>query len=332
MIFSYLSNRQKYVQLDDKKSSYRPIYFGVPQGSILGLVLFNIYVSSLPSCLKSNSIQYADDTCLYLTDSIRNIQYTISILETDIRNLNTWSESNGLVFNNDKLLSVLFTSKRKVYDRSYLMESSGKSIKQKPTAKLLGITFDCNLTWNEQINIIMKSTYGVLRVLKTFRRFTTFTTCKYLAESLVLSRINYCNVVYDQMPKYLVKRLQRVQNCAAGYVLSRYANAVDVVNLNWLPILEGIEYNISKLTYQGLNDKNWQSYLPVEVVTQKRTLRSNNLGPCVDLDEKHTFQDQAKNTSNKLPFSIRSHESKIIFNRQAREFYKDKALARDLLL
>ena len=164
-----------------------------------------IYVSSLPSCLKSNSIQYADDTSLYISNSIRNIQSTISILETD---LNTWSKNNGLVFNNDKLLSVLFTSKRTVYDRSYLMKSNGKFIKQKPTVKLLGITFDCNLTWNEQINIITKSTYGVLRVLKTFKRFTSFTTRKCLAESLVLSRINYCNVVYGQMPNYLVKRLQ----------------------------------------------------------------------------------------------------------------------------
>ena len=58
-------------------------------------------------------------------------------------------------------------SKRTVYDRSYLMKSNGKSIKQKPTAELLGISLDCNLTWNEQINIITKSTHGVLRVLKT---------------------------------------------------------------------------------------------------------------------------------------------------------------------
>ena len=56
-----------------------------------------------------------------------------------------------------------------------------------------------------------------------------------------------------------------------------------------------IEYNISKLTYQGLNDKNWSSYLPVEIVTQKRTMRSNNSGPsCVNHGEKHTFQEQAK--------------------------------------
>ena len=73
------------------------------------------------------------------------------------------------------------------------------------------------------------------------------------------------------MLNYLAKRLQGVQNCAAGYVLGRYANAVDVVNLNWLPVLECIEYNISKLTYQGLNDKSWSSYLVAEILTQKKT-------------------------------------------------------------
>ena len=123
--------------------------------------------------------------------------------------------------------------------------------------RVLGITFDFNLTWNKQINMITKSTYGVLRVLKILKRFAQFTTRKCRDESLVVSRINYCNVVYGQMPHYLVKRLQRVQNDAAGYVLGRYANAIDVVNLNLLPILESTEYNIRKLTYQGANDKNW---------------------------------------------------------------------------
>ena len=60
----------------------------------------------------------------------RNIQSTISILETDIKNFNAWSKNNGLVFNNAKLLSVLFTSKRNIYGRSYLRKSNGKFIKQ----------------------------------------------------------------------------------------------------------------------------------------------------------------------------------------------------------
>ena len=78
--------------------------------------------------------------------------------------------------------------------------------------------------------MLTESTYGLLRVLKTFKRFTPFPTRKCLAESLALSRINYYSVVYGHIPNYLVKRLQRVQNYAAGYVLGRYANAADVVN------------------------------------------------------------------------------------------------------
>ena len=85
-------------------------------------------------------------------------------------------------------------------------------------------------------------------------------------------------------------------------------------------MLGGIEYNISKVTYQGLNDKNWSSYLPVKIKTQERTLHSNNSGPCVDLGKKHIFQDQVKNASNKSPISIQSNENKIIFNRQTRDF------------
>ena len=60
----------------------------------------------------------------------------------------------------------------------------------------------------------------------------------------------------------------------------------------------------------------------MEILTQERTLRSNNFGPCVDHGEKNTFQDQAKNTFYKLPINIRSYESKIIFNWQARDFVR----------
>ena len=123
-----------------------------------------------------------------------------------------------------------------------------------------------------------RTTYGVLRVLKTFEYFTPLKTCKCLPGSLALSQINYCKVVFGQMPNYLIKQLQQIQNCATGNVLSKYVNAVDFVNLNCLPILEGIEYNISKLTHPLINNKNWPFYLPVEIATPKRILNVNNSG------------------------------------------------------
>ena len=86
IILSCRGNTQQYAQLVDKKAPYQPIYIGVAQGSILGPALFDIYVSSLASCLKSNSIQYADDTSLYLSNSseISNLQYQFSKLTLKI--------------------------------------------------------------------------------------------------------------------------------------------------------------------------------------------------------------------------------------------------------
>ena len=78
---------------------------------------------------------------------------------------------------------------------------------------------------------------------------------KTLAEALILSKINYCNVVYGQLPKYLINRLQRVQNATVGYVYGRYAKTLDVINLNWLPIEENIAMNTIKLAHKSLNDE-----------------------------------------------------------------------------
>ena len=84
-------------------------------------------------------------------------------------------------------------------------------MQQKANVKLLGVIFDKHHTWIEQINNI-KSTHGTLWALQKFSRFTPMKVKKTLAEALILSKINYCNVVYGQLPKYLINRLQRVQN------------------------------------------------------------------------------------------------------------------------
>ena len=216
----------------------------------MGPVLFNIYVSNLPSCIKSDSIQYADDTTIYKFCKKTHTTVTAHQLEAGISNLSQWSSSNGLLFNNEKLKFITFSKKSdQVTNRSILIKSAGKSIQEESSVKLLGVIFDRHLTWSEQINSVVKSTYGILRTLKTFKRCTPFKVRKSLAESLVLSRINYCNVVYGQLPLYLLKRLQRVQNCAAGYVFGRCGKIEDVIKLHWLPIRENINYNIARLTF-----------------------------------------------------------------------------------
>ena len=78
-----------------------------------------------------------------------------------------------------------------------------------------------------------------------------------LAESLILSRINYGIVLYKNAPAYFIKRIQRLQNNAAGSVLMRYSNEEDAISLNWLPIIELIDFQVSKLAYKALYNESW---------------------------------------------------------------------------
>ena len=128
------------------------------------------------------------------------------------------------------------------------------------------VIFDQCLIWIDQINNIIRSVHGTLRVLRKFSRFTPMKVRKTLAEALILSKINYCNVVYSQLPKYLINRLQQVQATTAGYVYGRYAKTLDVININWVPIGENIEMNTVKLAQKSLNDKLWPNYLKLALI------------------------------------------------------------------
>ena len=97
-----------------------------------------------------------------------------------------------------------------------------QSIQQKANLKPLDAILNQHVIWIDQINNIIRLTHGTVRVLWKFRRFTPTKVKKTLAEALILSKINYCNVVYGQFPKYLISRLQRVQNTTAGYVYGWY--------------------------------------------------------------------------------------------------------------
>ena len=138
--------------------------------------------------------------------------------------------------------------------------------------------------------------------------------------------------MHSQILNYLQNRLQSLQNCAAGYVFRKYANTLDVINLNWLPVAENTEFNVSKLAYQGLHDKHWPEYLPIKLIEQRRNLLSDKSGPMIDYGEKNTFQQQANDVFNTLPVKIRICENKKSFINKAKTFYKDKALARILSL
>ena len=110
---SYLTERRKqFVQIDDKRSPLARVYYGVPQGSILGLTLFNFYVHDLSESSSGECLQFADETTLYRHCKAKDITENAKLLQTTINSLESWSKKSYLVFNTDKTKSILFSTRR----------------------------------------------------------------------------------------------------------------------------------------------------------------------------------------------------------------------------
>ena len=119
-----------------------------------------------------------------------------------------------------------------------MIRSNSNSVEHIRSAKLLGVIFHENLSFSENVYSTLKICYGTLKTLNNFKRFTPLKVRKSFAEALVLSNLNYRNVVYGQLPQYMINRLQRLQICAVSYVFKSYATIDDVLALNWLPVVE----------------------------------------------------------------------------------------------
>ena len=111
-----------------------------------------------------------------------------------------------------------------------------------------------HLTWNIHINELVTSCYGALAVLKKLRNLAPFNVKKQLVESLILSKLDYACTVFYPLPLCQQKRLQRVQNVCAGYVLGRYAREADCLQLVWLPLIER-----RKISYYSAYSKHYIS-------------------------------------------------------------------------
>ena len=180
LIQSCISERRQYVQIDDKTSSTQLNNFGVPQGGILGPVLFSLYIVDIVDNISCNSLQYADDTTLYQHCKLKNLQNCIEKLESNLQIVSDWALQNSLVFNDDKTKYMLFSSiqlsKRHNLnhpDKCKLIHNI-EPVEQLNSTKILDAHFDENLTWITHIKNLIKSSHTTLRSQRLFKRFTPY--------------------------------------------------------------------------------------------------------------------------------------------------------------
>ena len=221
---------------------------------------------------------------------------------------------------------IFSTKKSQARCTKYTFQADNEIILERTDAtKILGVNFQQQLNWDSQVNEITRSCYGVLRTLRKIKRITPFKIRKHLSESLVLSKIDYCNSVFDPLTQAQEQRLQKVQNAAAAFVLNRYCTITDIVKLNWLPVRESVQMNLSNLCFKAVHFKNFPTYLSLQPAPKPRRPRlCNDRGFLIEKSgHKNSFRMRAVNIFNELPRQLRDIDGTQYtkFKKEARNYF-----------
>ena len=320
---SYLSNRSQYIDINNVLSSSYPLAFGVPQGSVLGPVLFCLYISPLEDIFKSHGLSvmtYADDTQLYVVIRKQQLVTARTAIENCILDIKAWCGINMLVLNDGKTEVMHIHSKFMRSISHHTGITVGQStITPKSDVRNLGVIFNQHLAAKSQITNCCKVSFMALSNISKIRRYLSQQQAEKLVHAFVTSRIDHCNSLLYGAPQKDLNKLQRVLNAAARVIRRPKADerTKDVLcSLHWLPIAERIVFKILLLVYKiryGLSPTYLASLL--EDYTAKRSLRSSNKGLYkVNSSNTKTYGDRAFSVAaprlwNSLPDNIRNSDS-----------------------
>ena len=199
---SYIGDRSHFVQIDDSTSDVR---FGVPQGSILGPMLFKVYVSDLQDHLPFSigSFQYADDTTIYCSCPAPELQRCAQELNSSRNTVSSWSNNPHLALNLKKTKTMLLSTRQMSrvcihsLDRNRpTITISDSTLEYVNVSKLLGVHIHQHLIWDEHVPATCKSCYGTIQIIRKLKNFAGYRLRKHLMESLVLSKLDYCDTVH----------------------------------------------------------------------------------------------------------------------------------------
>jgi hypothetical protein len=222
LVSSFLSNRIQTVVIEEKSSDAFEIFSGVPQGSILGPLLYTIYTSQFQKCLNyCSSHMYADDTQLYLTFNPLSVDLANYHINFDLNNLLNESKKHLLKINPSKSVGILFSGDhvRENILANINIKLDGSNIDFKNSAKNLGVVLDHKLRFKEHISSKLKIGYLALKMIYSHRHYLSQATKKMLCEALVLSPLNYCDSIYGPCLDVLdTRRTQKLQNSCMSLI------------------------------------------------------------------------------------------------------------------
>lgn len=259
---SYLTGRNQCILVRGQTSPMSILKSGVPQGSVLGPLLFSLYTSPLGSIIERYGLSYhlyADDTQLYLSfqvNSCNDCEIAEVNLVDCICDLKEWMYNNKLKLNPEKTdILVIGTpfQLNKITLNSLNVDHT--VIPVSSDVRNLGVIFDKHLNMANHVSLICKSSFYHLRRISQIRKCLSVKTAEIIVHALVGSRLDYCNSLLFGITGVQLSRLQRVQNAAARVVFGRrkYDHITpDLIKLHWLPVKYRIVFKILLLVFKSL--------------------------------------------------------------------------------
>ena len=317
-----------YRTVDGQAFPLLPISSGVPQGSILGPLLFIIYINSAPGATDARTtVQlYADDMKCYrvIDNDIDAVQ-----LQRDLLSLNSWSSEHFMKFNVNKCKHLVITKKRNFVHTSYNL--NGSQIAVVSAEKDLGVHVSSNLSWNDHIDLIISKANKMLGVIyRTCTIECDQKTLLILYKSLVRPQLEYASQVWSPYTKDKIMALERVQRSATKFILKcdlTYPERLSKLGLFPLQLrrevldlcfffkcLKGhIDFHV--LSYVSF--KSYKYYMRnTEAILAKGRFRTNVF--------KFSFFNRIVDLWNGLPVAIRTIEQLSLFSKKVNQFYINK--------
>ena len=222
---SYLSNRKQFVSINGSDSEKLTMNYGVPQGSILGPLLFVIYINDIPEIAQyAKFILYADDANIILTAA--TIEEINTKLKTLTRVLQEWVNSNGLALNLKKTKYMIFSRARNI-DLPEPLVISETPIERKHEARFLGVIMDESLNWSKHINAVHTKMSRYIGLMYKIKKFLPLQVRLQIYHSFVQSYVNYCSLVWgfsnkSNLEKLFAKQKQALRAVIPGYINYKY--------------------------------------------------------------------------------------------------------------
>ena len=320
---------QQRVHIDGSLSCQQDLHFGVPQGSVLGPFLFSLYTKSISKIITTHDVShhmYADDTQVYIELSQSDTHKSISSLSDCPTDISLWVKSS----NSDKTEFIIIGTKQQRHKLSnhFPVKLLANDISPSDSVRILGVIFDSDFIFHKHVSNICKSCFYHTRDLRLWRHIP-LSTAKTISNSLISSRLDYCNSLINNIAKQDLSKLQRVQNCLARVVLRepRFSPSLPLLKqLHWLPANYRIKFKLSTLTYRALaihQPPYLASLLHFSNITrQLRSSTSRQLSiPRTELNlGKRAFSVAAPIISNELPTTLKSCEGLASFRKNLKTY------------